>query len=428
MATDLWSVDLHSHTLFSDGSLTPTQLVQLASANGVRALSVTHHDHSGGIDEALEVGGTLGVEIIPGIELSVSYAECEDIHLLAYYFAWHDADLQARLECFRVARETRAERILERINAKLVGEGHAPIAYETVKAQVQGAFGRPHIATALIERGYVPDMNSAFKEYLIPCNVPKYYMPAEEAIALVRRARGLSAVAHPRYISEDRVRLRRIIQELRAMGLDGVEAYHSDHGTEERLYFIRLANQLNMLITGGSDYHGFKSKTAPSDNGGKLGSLQLPYSFAVRLRRAYLQNYPLVLLLLQWPPAAAAALRRAFASHYQLSSVGCTSAAEFIANLIRTGPESGSLVVDQATGESEASESIAAQVGARGWRIVVVPWEPAGAPQHTDWASTPSVSAGRYRRTSVERLAHELVHEAILAQLPRASGARHVMP
>ena len=128
MALNLWSVDLHSHTLFSDGSLTPAELVRLARTNGVRALSVTDHDHVGGIDEALEVGDTAGIEIIPGIELSIAHAEFEDIHLLVYYFAWHDPHLRARLESFRIARETRAERILDRINAKLVQEGREPIA------------------------------------------------------------------------------------------------------------------------------------------------------------------------------------------------------------------------------------------------------------------------------------------------------------
>jgi predicted metal-dependent phosphoesterase TrpH len=422
MATDLWSVDLHSHTQFSDGSLTPTQLVQLASANGVRALSVTDHDHIGGIDEAREVGEKIGVEIIPGIELSVSYAECEDIHLLVYYFAWHDALLKARLESFRVARETRAERIIERINVKLANEGHQPIAYDSVKTQVHGAFGRPHIATALIERGYVPDMNTAFRDYLIPCNVPKYYMPADEALALVRQARGLSAVAHPRYISADRVRLRRVIEELRAMGLDGVEAYHSDHGAEERLYFIRLANQLDMLITGGSDYHGFKSRATPSDNGGKLGSLQLPYSFAVRLRRAYLDNYPMVFLLLQWPAAGSAALRRAFESHYQLSSVGRSQGSQITASHAPMGPGSGSMVVDLPTDEVEPIETIVAQGRTRGRRIVAVPWETARMVAHEGFSWTRSISVERFRRTAVERLAHQLVHEAILAQLSSVSS------
>jgi predicted metal-dependent phosphoesterase TrpH len=417
MATDLWSVDLHSHTLFSDGSLTPTQLVQLARANGVRALAVTDHDHIGGIDEALEVGDSAGVEIIPGIELSVSYAEFEDIHLLAYYFAWHDPHFEARLESFRVARETRAERILEHINAKLVREEHEPIAYETVKAQVQGAFGRPHIATALIERGYVPDMNTAFRDYLIPCNVPKYYMPADEAMALIRQARGLSAVAHPRFITPDRVRLRQVMQDLRTAGLDGVEAYHSDHGAEERLYFIRLANQLDMLITGGSDYHGFKSRATPSDNGGKLGSLQLPYGFAVRMRRAYFHSYPMVLLLLQWPSTGAAALRRAFETHYHLSSVERSDVSQIAARLLGVGPESGSLVVDLPSADATQIDPIIAQGRAHDLRIVAVPWETASVKVRDGLSSTRRISGERFRRTPVERLAHELVHEAILAQL-----------
>jgi predicted metal-dependent phosphoesterase TrpH len=417
MATDLWSVDLHSHTLFSDGSLTPTQLVQLAITNGVRVLSVTDHDHIGGIDEALQVGESSGVEIIPGIELSVSYAEFEDIHLLAYYFAWHDPHLRTRLESFRVARETRAERILERINAMLVGEGRQPIAYDAVKAQVQGAFGRPHIATALIDHGYVPDMNTAFKDYLIPCNVPKYYMPADEALALVRQARGISSAAHPRFITSDRVRLRQVIQELRACGLDGVEAYHSIHSAEERLYFIRLANQLGMVITGGSDYHGFKAKSASSDNGGKLGSLQLPYGFAVRLRRAYFHSYPILLLLLHWPSASAAAIRRAFKTHYQLASMGRSHPSHATATIGSTGGEGGSLVVDVPMADAMQVDTLVAQGRERGLRVVALPWETASVERRDGVFQTRRISANRFRRTPVERLAHELVHEAILAQL-----------
>jgi predicted metal-dependent phosphoesterase TrpH len=417
MPTDLWSVDLHSHTLFSDGSLTPTELVRLARTNGVRVLSVTDHDHTGGIDEALAAGEVAGVEIVPGIELSVSYAEFEDIHLLAYYFAWHDPHLRARLESFRMARETRAERILEHINAKLAGQEREPIAYEAVKAQVQGAFGRPHIATALIDRGYVPDMNTAFKDYLIPCNVPKYYMPVDEAMALIHQARGLSAVAHPRYITPDRARLRQVIQELCATGLDGIEAYHSDHGAEDRLYFIRLANQLGMMITGGSDYHGFKAKTTPSDSGGKLGSLQLPYGFAVRLRRAYFRRYPMVLLLWQWPAASAAALRRAFEAHYQLSSVGRSSPSHPTATIGGRGLEKKSLVVDLPAADAGQVDAIIAEGRARGLRVVGMPWETASIEALAGCYYTRRISLERFRRTAVERLAHELVHEAILAQL-----------
>jgi 3',5'-nucleoside bisphosphate phosphatase len=417
MATDLWSVDLHSHTLFSDGSLTPTELVQLARTKGVRALSVTDHDHTGGLDEALAVGETLGVEIIPGIELSLSYAEFEDIHLLAYYFAWRDPQLLARLDSFRVARDTRAERILERINAKLVGEGREPIAYEAVKAQVQGAFGRPHIATALIDRGYVPDMNTAFKDYLIPCNVPKYYMPADEAMALVHQARGLASLAHPRFITPDRARLRQVIQDLRTFGLDGVEAYHSDHGAEDRLYFTRLANQLSMIVTGGSDYHGFKARTAPPDDGGRLGSLQLPYGVAVRLRRAYFDSYPMLLLLLHWPSASAAAIRRGIETHYQLPSVSWAHSSPPTATLGGVKPATGTLVVDLPAADPMQLETIVAEGREYGVRVVGVPWETESFAGRDGFYQTGSVSSDRFRRTSVERLTHQLVHEAILAQL-----------
>ena len=417
MAPDLWSVDLHSHTLYSDGVLKPAELVHLARTNGVRTLSVTDHDHVGGIDEALEVGETLGIEIIPGIELSITHAEFEDIHLLAYYFAWHDPHLQARLERFRIARETRAERILERVNVKLAGEGHEPIAYDAVKAQVQGAFGRPHIATALIDHGYVPDMNTAFTEYLIPCNVAKYFMPADEAMTLVRQARGLSSVAHPHFITPDRARLRQVIRELAALGLNGIEAYHSHHDAEERLYFTRLANQLGLIITGGSDYHGFKTRTAPADSGGKLGSLQLPYGVAVRLRRAYLNSYPTRLMLLQWPAAAAAAVRRAFETHYRLPSARCASPAQTTAVLGGLRSERGSSVVDLPTADAGQIEAFVQEDGAHGLRTIGLPWETARVGGREGFYQTGSIASERFRQIPVERLAHELVHAAILAQL-----------
>jgi predicted metal-dependent phosphoesterase TrpH len=385
--------------------------------NGVRTLSVTDHDHTGGIDEALEAGARAGVEIIPGIELSVSYAEFEDIHLLAYYFAWHDAQLLARLERFRLARESRAERILEQINRKLIDEGRQPLAYEAVKAQVQGAFGRPHIATALIDQGYVPDMNAAFKEYLIPCNVPKYYMPADEALALVRQARGLSSAAHPRFITTDRVRLRQIIQELRASGLDGIEAYHHDHDAEERLYFIRIADQLGMTITGGSDYHGFKNRSAPADSGGKLGSLQLPYGFAVRLRRLYLSRYPALLLLLGWPSSAAAAMCRALKAHYQLSSVAGLRVAHPQVMMGDSVPATASLVIDLPTADAMQTATLVAEASLRGLRPVGIPWETADIAASEGLYQTRRMALERFRHTPVERLAHELVHEAILTQL-----------
>lgn len=409
---ELGSVDLHSHTTYSDGSQSPEALVRLAKANGVRVLAVTDHDHTGGLDEALAAGAEAGVEVIPGVELSVSHAEFEDIHILAYYFAWHAPWLLERLAAFRLARETRAERILERINAKLSAEGRQPIAYEDVKARVKGAFGRPHIAGLLVERGYVPDMNAAFRDYLIPCNVPKYYMPAAEALALIRQARGLSSVAHPKFITPARHRLREVIVELHALGLDGIEAYHSDHSADERLYCGRLAQQLGLTVTGGSDYHGFKSHGEPHDGGGKLGSLHLPYGMAVQLRRTYLARYPLALLFLQWPAPAAAAIRRTLHGRYHLTSAEMIPGA--VADLWR---HAGAAALHLPTADASLIEAMAAAGAKHDRRMVIVPWETVDPALHVGQPVTDRVSAARFQRTPVERLAHELVHEAIVAQL-----------
>jgi hypothetical protein len=282
---------------------------------------------------------------------------------------------------------------------------------------VQGAFGRPHIATALLDHGYVPDTNTAFAEYLIPCNVAKYFMPADEAMALVRQARGLTSVAHPRFITEDRRRLQQVMQELTDMGLDGIEAYHSQHDAEEQVYFSRLATQRGLIITGGSDYHGFKTATGAIDSGGKLGSLQLPYGFAVRLRRAYLARYPLLVLLLHWPSTAAAALRRALEAHYQLASVRCAAAEAIASTVGHLTAEPTSRVIDLPGVDPQQLEAIVVAGARHGLRTVGLPWESAGAVQHPGLYLTRPIGAERVRQTALERLAHELVHAIILSQL-----------
>ncbi|MBI3327967.1 MAG: PHP domain-containing protein [Nitrospinae bacterium] len=401
-----WSVDLHSHTLYSDGTHTPAELLSLAKTNGVRALAITDHDHTGAIDEALVVGAREGMEIIPGIELSVSHAEFEDIHMLGYYFAWHAPHLEARLEEFRTARETRAERILVRVNAKLLAQGRAPIEYDAVKAQVQGAFGRPHIANMLIKQGYVLDMNAAFHEYLIPCNVPKPSFSAEEAIGLLREVRGLSVVAHPGLITPDRTRLHELINELRGLGLVGIETYHNDHNSEDTLSFASLAERFGMLVTGGSDYHGFKHRRADHNSGGKLGGLGLPYRIATRLRQEYLARHPIALLLCDWPASTATALRRALAAYYTLETLKDPALLA----------DAKSFVLDLSSADVATLDGIVAAVKRWGVRTVGVPWETARLPGHFERYQTPTISPQRFQGTPIERFAHELVHEVILAQ------------
>ncbi|MBI3326296.1 MAG: PHP domain-containing protein [Nitrospinae bacterium] len=417
MTRDLWSVDLHSHTFYSDGSQSPEELLLLAKANGVRALSITDHDHTGGIEEALVVGAREGVEIIPGIELSVSHAEFEDIHILGYYLAWRAPDLEARLAEFRVAREARGERILARINEKLLAEGRAPIPYEAVKARVKGAFGRPHIANMLIEEGYVADTNAAFHEYLIPCNVPKAYFSAEEALALIRDVRGISVVAHPGLITPDRIRLSEVLNELRALGLVGIETYHNDHGPDDTRYFAGSAERLGMIVTGGSDYHGFKHRSVDHTAGGKLGGLGLPYGIAERLRREYLARYPIALLLLDWPAAAATALRRALTEPYNLGLLKDPPTKPLVKRDPHLFASEKSHVRDMHSADVAAIDRIVAEGRGLGVRTVGVPWETSRLTGYGELYRTPAISTQRFQRTPVERLAHELVHEVILAQL-----------
>ncbi len=416
MTGEPWSVDLHSHTVYSDGSRSPAELVQLAKSNGVRVLSITDHDHTGGIDEALAVGVKKRVEIIPGIELSVAHAEFEDIHILAYYFAWHAPELQAKLEAFRVARDTRADRILDLINAKLRAEGRAPLEYDAVKARVRGAFGRPHIANALIERGYVSTMNAAFQEYLIPCNVSKHFFSAEEALGLIRDIRGISVVAHPKLITPDRVRLHALLDQLRGLGLDGIEAYHSDHGPEDRFSFARLAEQWAMVVTGGSDYHGFNPQRVNHNGGGKLGGLQLPYSVVVGLRQGYLARHPIAFLLLGWPAGAVASMRRALLAQYKPALAKALHTLPTVSGQAPLRASERSSVLDLHSSEAARIDEIVAAAEALGVQVVGVPWDASGLAGHPALAQTAAISPQRFQRTPLERLAHELVHEVILAQ------------
>jgi hypothetical protein len=172
-----------------------------------------------------------------------------------------------------------------------------------------------------------------------------------------------------------------------------------------------------MIVTGGSDYHGFKGQNGQPDGGGKLGSLHLPYGVVVRLRRAYLRSYPLVLLLLQWPPAAVAAMRRAFASQYQLTSGNRLHAAPGKSARVQETSPSGSMVVDLPKGDDSQVDALLDDGKAHGRRIVGVPWAMARLEGRDGLYVTREIPSERFQRTSTERLAHEIVHEAILTQL-----------
>lgn len=245
-------VDLHLHTLVSDGRLTPTELVRKAHANGVRRLAITDHDATDGVAEALAEGERLGVQVIAGIELSADVPGSE-VHVLGHFLEYQRPAFQEMLARFRDGRVDRARGMVE----KLVVLG-APVSWERVRELAgEGSVGRPHIAQALLEASHVASIREAFDRYLGrqgPAYVERFKLTPAEAIRLIHSADGVAAVAHPR----ETPGTLDLIPELAAAGLDGIEVYYSrDYGPGSIDQLLALARHYDLAPTGGSDYHGF---------------------------------------------------------------------------------------------------------------------------------------------------------------------------
>ena len=250
------SVDLHTHTTYSDGADTPDQLVAKAAAVGVWHLAVTDHDSVSGLPEARRAGAEHGVDILSGIELTVQYENYHDIHLLAYGFDAEDAALIARLDEIQHRRVERGLEILQRVNQRLSAAGRAPLNRENVLARASGALARPHLAQELMAQDHVQTFQDAFTDYLIPCDVPKAELSPDAAIALVAEAGGLCSLAHPGTLSSNTDEIERLLTAFKDMGMAGVETYHHCHGTTFIKFLSTCAERLGLIQTGGSDYHG----------------------------------------------------------------------------------------------------------------------------------------------------------------------------
>ncbi len=251
-------IDLHLHSTCSDGAFSPAELVERAGKAGLTAIAIADHDSVTGISEAVTAGEIGGIKVIPAVELSVQFGAWQDIHLLGYGIDYADSGFLERLNGFRQRRERRNVEILERVNERLTHEGRSGLELSQVLAYARDAIGRPHIARALIDRGYVKSVEDAFQRYLVPCNVPKAYWPIDDAIAGIRRVGGAAVLAHPTTISTDRQELRQAIRELADLGLDGVEAFNNLAQPDEMEFLRRLAGELGLLVTGGSDFHGIE--------------------------------------------------------------------------------------------------------------------------------------------------------------------------
>jgi predicted metal-dependent phosphoesterase TrpH len=248
-------IDLHTHTIYSDGTFTPRELVRAALGRGVTALGVTDHDSTEGLPEAFAAAEGTGMEIVPGVEFS-TVRDGQGVHVLAYWMDLEHRGFQAELRRLREDRFTRGERMVARLQ-----ELGYPVTFDQVRDIAKGGnIVRPHLAAALVEAGVVPTIEDAFTPELIAdggrAYVEKHALDPAEALGLIKEAGGLVVIAHPGLHREGLGASDALIEELAGRGLDGIEAAHTEHSPEAEARYRRMARRLGLVATGSSDCHG----------------------------------------------------------------------------------------------------------------------------------------------------------------------------
>lgn len=265
--------DLHLHTACSDGELSPTELIDKVATAGLKAVAITDHDTIDGLPEALEAARRVGLEVVTGVELSVSVGG-QEVHMLGYRFDANHEGLRQHLELFRQQRFDRAVAMVDRLN-----KAGIRITFDSVLACSKGqALGRPHVAAALQNAGYVMTRQEAFARYLGPTGVgyvSKPEFPAQDALALLHDAGGIGVLAHPSHWTPDA-----IVKSLIRIGLDGIETIHPSHEPWLTEFYAQMAQRYGLLETGGSDFHGSR----PQDDT-NLGRYTVPMSRIDMLRK-----------------------------------------------------------------------------------------------------------------------------------------------
>lgn len=265
------TIDLHTHSTFSDGTFTPLQLVKYAEEKGLKAFAITDHDTTEGIKEAKSI--ETNVEVISGVEISTRYDK-KEIHIVGLYVNENDADLNKQLKYYREKRVTRNFEILEKLNSLGVD-----ITIDDVKESCTGdVISRAHIAKALVSKGFVGSYTEAFDRYLGDnkcAYVPRETLNYEESMELITKAGGVPVLAHPLLYKMSDTNLENMMVKLRQKGLKAVEVYYSTHSNSDTQHVMAMANRVGLIYSGGSDFHG---ATKPKiDIGTGMGKLAVPY-------------------------------------------------------------------------------------------------------------------------------------------------------
>ena len=270
-------VDLHIHTNYSDGFHSPEEIIVKAKNHGFEAISITDHDNLSGIKEATEKGDEIGIEVIPGVEISSDIKDRE-IHILGYFVETESVELERYLNFFREERLKRAVRIVNKLN--LLG---LSISIDDVMEKAKNsAVGRPHIAQAMMEKGLTSNFYEAFNKYIGnngPAYEKKVHISPQSAFKIINDAGGLSFIAHPGYMEES------LLKELIDEGVDGIEVIHSSHSQQQVKFYRGIVNEYFLLESGGSDFHGGKREDDKN-----FGTYFTKYSVIEAMRKRLLKN------------------------------------------------------------------------------------------------------------------------------------------
>jgi predicted metal-dependent phosphoesterase TrpH len=264
-------VDLHIHSIFSDGTCTVGELIETAFQKGLKAIAITDHDCFDGYPLAAELASGLGMEVIPAVEMS-SEVDGTDIHILGYYVDTHNPKLIEKLSIMKEARFTRAKKIVQNLNRQGID-----LRFETVTNIAGGAaIGRPHIAAAMLKEELIYSFRDAFEKYIgydSPAYVEKETMPPREVFELIMEAGGVPILAHPGVTKVDE-RISSFIK----IGLMGVEVYHSEHSKAQQRFYLQFCKRNGLIFTGGSDFHsGLQTKA-------EIGVPHVPYRIVEMLQ------------------------------------------------------------------------------------------------------------------------------------------------
>ena len=280
-------IDLHTHSLCSDGAQTPADVVRTAAAAGLSAIALSDHDCITGVQEAMDTGKALGVEVIPAVELSAQ--SDTELHILGYFIDIHNKKLQDAMAYALQVRDERQEETCRKLN-----EQGFQITMDELREEAHGnpVLCRAHFAQIMVRKGYAESVKDAFNRYLsVGCYAysNRQALTATEAVSLIREAGGIAVAAHLHLIKKPDDELREYLKALIPYGLDGIEGYYTDYTPDMEQRYRAMAKELGLVISGGTDYHGANKPHITIGEG--RGNLEIPYSVLDGLRERHAGIY-----------------------------------------------------------------------------------------------------------------------------------------